>query len=100
MSKRTFAEGLDALIPTQADKKRRGRPASPDRKEVVKSSQEGTKKDEVRATFIVREELLEKLKAIAYWDRAMIKDVVNGALQDAIDRYEKKSGAVKPIPKK
>lgn len=100
MSKRSFTEGLDALIPIQGEKKKRGRPASPDRKEVAKSSQEGTKEGQVRATFIVREELLGKLKAIAYWDRAMIKAVVDAVLQDGIDMYEKKNGAVKPIPKK
>ena len=59
-----------------------------------------TKENEVRATFIVNEEILEKLKAIAYWDRELIKEVVNRALEDAILRYEKKSGEIKPIPKK
>ena len=41
-----------------------------------------------------------KLKAIAYWDRVLIKDVVNTALQEAVVEYEKKNGDIKPIPKK
>ena len=69
-------------------------------KEITKSSQEGTKENETRATFIINEELLEKLKAIAYWDRVLIKDVINTALQENVDKYEKKNGDIKPIPKK
>lgn len=69
-------------------------------KEITKTSQEGTKENEVRATFIVNENLLEKLKAIAYWERELIKDVVNTALENAIVQYEKKNGEIKPIPKK
>ena len=49
---------------------------------------------------ILNEELLEKLKAIAYWDRVLIKDVINTALQEAVAKHEKKSGEIKPIPKK
>ena len=33
-----------------------------------------------RATFIVREETLQKLKAVAYWDRKELKRVVEEAL--------------------
>ena len=38
-----------------------GRPKTQFR-EITKSSQEGTKENETRATFIVREDLLDKLK--------------------------------------
>ena len=82
-----------------ATKKKVGRPVT-QFKEITKSSQEGTKENETRATFIVNEELLEKLKAVAYWDRVMIKDVINTALEETVVRYEKKNGKVKPIPKK
>ena len=80
-------------------KKGRGRPVT-QFKEITKSSQEGTKENETRATFIINEELLEKLKAIAYWDRVLIKDVVNTALLESIAKYEEKRGVIKPIPKK
>lgn len=99
MSKKNFTGGLNSLLGDQPDKPKRGRPVT-QTKEVTKSSQEGTKENETRATFIVNEDLLEKLKAIAYWDRVLIKDVVNTALQEAIDKYEKKTGDIKPIPKK
>ena len=99
MSKKNFTGGLNSLLGDQPEKPKRGRPVT-QTKEITKSSQEGTKENETRATFIINEELLEKLKAIAYWDRVLIKDVINTALQEAVVRYEKKSGEIKPIPKK
>ena len=99
MSKKNFIGGLNSLLGDQPEKPKRGRPVT-QTKEITKSSQEGTKEKETRATFIVNEDLLEKLKAIAYWDRVLIKDVVNTALQEIVAKYEKKNGDIKPIPKK
>jgi ACT domain-containing protein len=99
MSKKDFTGGLNSLLGDQPEKPKRGRPVT-QTKEITKSSQEGTKEKETRATFIVNEELLDKLKAIAYWDRVLIKDVVNTALQETVAKYEKKNGDIKPIPKK
>jgi hypothetical protein len=98
MSKKNFKGGFDSLLGDN-EKPKRGRPKTQD-KEITKSSQEGTKVNETRATFIVNEELLDKLKAIAYWERTLIKDEINKALEDRLEKYEKKNGAVKPIPKK
>jgi hypothetical protein len=83
----------------QTEKLKVGRPKT-QFKEITKSSQEGTKENETRATFIVKEDLLEKLKAIAYWDRTLIKEVVDKALEEAVVKYEKKNGPVKALPKK
>ena len=99
MSKKNFTGGLDSLLGERPQRPKRGRPATSTR-EITKSSQEGTKEGETRATFIVKEELLEKLKAIAYWDRKLIKEVVTSALEEAVNKYEKKNGEIKPIPKK
>ena len=99
MSKKNFTGGLNSLLGDQPEKPKRGRPVT-QTKEITKSSQEGTKENETRATFIINEELLDKLKAIAYWDRVLIKDVVNTALQEAVAMYEKKNRDIKPIPKK
>lgn len=106
MSKKTFTGGLNSLLgeskPKDLAQKRKelktGRPKT-QFKEITKSSQEGTKENETRATFIVNEELLEKVKAIAYWDRVLFKDVINSALEDAVGKYEKKNGKVKPVKK-
>jgi hypothetical protein len=99
MSKKNFTGGLNSLLGDQQEKPKRERPVT-QTKEITKSSQKGTKENETRATFIINEELLEKLKAIAYWDRCLIKDVVNTALQDVVAKYEKKNGDIKPVPKK
>jgi ACT domain-containing protein len=99
MTKKNFTGGLSSLLGDQPDRPKRGRPVT-QTKEITKSSQEGTKENETRATFIINEDLLEKLKAIAYWDRVLIKEVVHTALQDAVEKHEKKNGAIKPIPKK
>ena len=99
MSKKSFTGGLNSLLGDQPEKPKRVRPQTSTR-EITKSSQEGTKENETRATVIVKEEVLEKLKAVAYWERELIKEVVNTALEDYLSRYEKKNGAVKPIPEK
>ena len=99
MSKKSFTGGLNSLLGDQPEKPKRGRPVT-QTKEITKSSQEGTKENETRATFIINEELLEKLKAIAYWDRVLIKNVLNTALQETVTKYEKKNGDILPIPKK
>ena len=44
------------------------------------TSSKGLPKGWTRATFIVRQDLLHKVKRAAYWDRKQIKDVVTEAL--------------------
>lgn len=99
MSKKDFKGGLSSLLGDKPEKPKKGRPVT-QTKEVIKSSEEGTKVGETRATFILNKDLLEKLKAMAYWDRVLIKEVIDKALQEAVNKYEKTSGSIKPIPKK
>ncbi len=89
MSKKNFSGGLNSLLGDQPKKSKAGRPVT-QTKEITKSSQEGTKENETRATFIVKEDLLEKLKAIAYWERILVKDVLNTALQEYVDKKKPK----------
>ena len=89
MSKKKFSQGLNSLLGETPAKAKVGRPVT-QTKEITKSSQEGTKENETRATFIVNEELLEKLKAIAYWDRVLVKDVLNTALQEYVGKKKPK----------
>jgi hypothetical protein len=100
MSKKNFTGGLNTLLGESPEPEPKpGRPKS-SAKEITKTSQEGTKDKETRATFIVNEDQLEKLKSIAYWDRLLIKDVVAQALEDYLTNYEKKNGAIKQAPAK
>ncbi len=66
--------------------------------------EEKSKKDaagkinEVRRTYIVNEDYANKINSIAYWDRVNIKNIINSALANYIDQYEKKNGLVKQAP--
>lgn len=53
-----------------------------------KSSQDGLPEQWTRATFIVREDLLEKLKDLAYTNRTTIKDEINQALAEYLEDKE------------
>lgn len=99
MAKKSFSRGLDSLL---GENTTTDEPAvyKVEKKEITKTSQIGTKEKETRATFIVNEDLLEKMKSVAYWDRVLIKDIVNSAFEDYISRYEKKNGEIKEQPKK
>ena len=97
MSKKDFTGGLSSLLGDQPDKPKLGRPITNNRV-ITKSSQEGIKENETRATFIINENLLEKIKAIAYWKRTKIKDIVNKALLKAVQEHEDKNGEIEPIP--
>jgi hypothetical protein len=46
----------------------------------IKTSQKGLKKGWTRATFILRDDYLEKIKALAYWERKKVKEVVDDLL--------------------
>ena len=46
----------------------------------IKTSQRGLQKGWTRNTFILRKEYLEKVKALAYWERKTIKEVMDEAL--------------------
>ena len=106
---KSFKGGLDSLIGGKTSTKKStaakaavvekrgpGRPRT-STKIPKDTTEEGTKEGEKRATFIVREDLLEKVKAIAYWDRVKIKDVMDAAMDKHIQAYEKKHGTVKPV---
>jgi len=74
--------------------KKRGRPKTSTRI-ITKGSQKGVQEGYTRATFIVREDILEKVKALAYWDRILIKDVIEEALENHL-----KVRRIRSIPKR
>jgi hypothetical protein len=60
----------------------KGKEVAVARKGIAKSSQEGLQDGWTRATFILRKDHLEKVKALAYWDRKKVKEVMDEALGD------------------
>src|ERR1700733_5658244 len=55
-----------------------------------KTSQMGLREGWTRVTFILREEHVEKLKSLAYWERATIKDIMDEALSMYLENTKKK----------
>jgi hypothetical protein len=46
----------------------------------TKTSYDGLREGWTRATFILREDYLEKIKSLAYWKRRNIKEVMDDVL--------------------
>lgn len=65
------------------------------RSKIVKTSQQGLIEGWTRATFIIKQHHCEKLKALAYWDRKTVKEVIEEALHAYL-----KNKKVKAIPTK
>jgi hypothetical protein len=65
-------------------KPKRGRPTEIKR-DITKTSQSGLREGLTRATFIIREDTLDRLKQRAYDDRKKLKDIVTEALDYYLD---------------
>lgn len=65
-------------------------PSSPHR---GTTTSKGLRPGWTRATFIVREETVQQLKAVAYWDRKELKRVVEEAFREYL-----KDKPTKPVP--
>jgi hypothetical protein len=97
MAKKNFNVGLNSVLglsdePIAANSKAKTM--------TISSIKAGLKEGETRATFILNEANVEKIKAIAYWNRRAIKDVFNEALEKFIEKYENANGEIKPAQKK
>jgi hypothetical protein len=57
----------------------------------IHSSQRGLQDGWTRATFILRENHLEKIKELAYWERKTIKEVIDEALGNYLEGRRIKS---------
>jgi len=87
MSKKDFTKGIDSLI----------REIKPE-EERLQATPAPKVAGGIRATFIVNETTLNKLRAVSYYHRIMLKDIVGVALNNFIERYEEKHGAIKERP--
>jgi hypothetical protein len=65
------------------------------------AAKQGLRPGETRFSFIANEAAIEKIKALAYWTPgASIKDLLDAAIGNYLTAYEKKNGAIRPVPKK
>lgn len=86
------------LAETKKTKRGRGRPKTRSIDPTEPSKAQNCKPGESRVTYIVTEELQDKVKKISHWTGASVKEVVNRALTEYVATYEKKRGPLKPIP--
>lgn len=80
-------EQAEPVKPEKELRKKQGRPRTIYR-EYEKTSQEGLPDNFTRATFIVQEDLLKKLKDYAYTERETLKEVVNKMIKEFLDGKE------------
>ena len=77
-----------------------GPPSTPDHRSTPSTPSKGATTSKglrpgwTRATFIVREETVQQLKAVAYWDRKELKRVVEEAFRLYLEGKE-----IKPVPR-
>lgn len=53
-----------------------------------------------RFSIVLPMDILERLRAVAYWNNLTVKDVITQFLESGLDRYVKKHGEIKPVPDK
>jgi hypothetical protein len=68
---------------------------APEMVTIAKTPQEGLPEGWTRATFILRTDHLNKLKALAYWKRKKIKEVIDEALASYLEGKK-----IKPLTKR
>ena len=51
-----------------------------------------------RFSIVLPIDVLDKLRAVAYWNNMSVKDVITQFLESGIDRYQKRHGEIKPVP--
>ncbi len=57
----------------------------------TKTSYDGLREGWTRATFILREDYLKKIKSLAYWKRKNIKEVMDEVLEEYLKGKKIKS---------
>ena len=88
MAKEKFNLENSGLFAPVEERKTAGRPMT-NKTIKTNTAQEGLPATLTRATFIVDVELLEVLKNYAYTERLPIKDVVNQALKEYVDKIDR-----------
>lgn len=59
------------------------------------TSQEGLRDGLTRMTFIVSQEKQDKLKHISYFERLSIREILDEAIEDYLNKYEQQVGPIK-----
>ena len=92
------ANGTEATdkMKSKLEAKRRENVGRPKKGEIAKSTK---KPQEIRATFIVDPDLLQKVKYISLVEGALLKDVISEALNNYVDKWETDNRKIR-LPKR
>lgn len=95
-------QGIDSLIPPQpseiASQLPTTRKVSPSNI-ITASPRYVTQENEVRATFLIKQDVQDKIKSYAYYNRVLVKDILDEALTDWITKVEATEGPIKMLPR-
>jgi hypothetical protein len=84
MTKKSFKTSFDDLLGQRSHEN--------------KEQKRNVKYNETKSTFVIRCDHLDKIKAISFMERKMIKEVLADSLESYIENYEKTNGAIQ-LPK-
>lgn len=85
MAKKNFKAGFESLLGNSED-------YPPKTNKSIAVSRKPL--PEIRATFIISEDHHNTIKAISYWERKMLKDILYEALEAYIAEYKKDKGEI------
>ena len=104
MGKKTFTTSTSTILnkvqearveeqtkPTGENLPQGGRP----RTKRTSTSQQGLRDGLTRMTFIVSQEHQDKLKYISYNERLSIREILDEAIEDYLNKYEEQAGPIR-----
>ena len=91
--KPNFKGSLDDLINGMKEE-------TPELKAARPKSAKGLREGLNRFSIVLPVELMDQLRAIAYWNNLTVKDVVAQFLDNGLQLYKEKHGDPEPIPQK
>lgn len=100
MSKKSFTTSTESLLnrgtkpqeEAPETPQKTSRPRTPIRR--TSTSQEGLREGLTRMTFIVSEVKQDKLKYISYYERLSLRQILDEAIEDYINKYEAQVGPI------
>ena len=90
MTKKNFSSGFDKLLGSSPSNDKKEKEQKKKEVETVEEQKEAVD-PEVRATYILKQSTVNKLKDIAYWERAMLKEIIQDALEGYVENWEKEN---------
>ena len=86
MAKKRFTtQGFDSLLKGEEEVKK------------IEINKPNKQEIEIRFTSLVEKNLMNQIKAISYWERIPIKNIIKRAFKEEIKKYEKLNGPIQEI---